>query len=54
MESRELGTIKGNLQTMETFAVLNLLMHPGASSCLKAHKTLEQEGTFACLFFLVL
>lgn len=53
-EPRELGTIAGNPQTMETFAVLNLLMHPGASSRLKAHKTLEQEGRFACLFFIVL
>lgn len=53
-EPRELGTVAGNPQTMETFAVLNLLRHPGASSCLKAHKMLERGGRFARLFFLVL
>lgn len=35
MEPRELGTIIGNPQTMETLAVLSLLLR---FSCLKAHK----------------
>lgn len=37
MKPRELGAITENPQTMETFAVLNFLMHPGNSSCLKGH-----------------
>lgn len=36
MEPRELGTITGNPQTTETFAVLNLLLR---FSFLKAHET---------------
>lgn len=36
IEPRELGTITANPQTMETSAVLNLLLR---FSCLKAHKT---------------
>lgn len=43
-----------NPHTRETAAVLRLLMHSWASSSLKAHKTLEQEGIFLCLFSIVL
>lgn len=51
MEPRELGTITRNPQTMETFAVLNLLLR---FSCLKAQKTLgtrREVFLFPSLYF---
>lgn len=37
MKPRQLGAITENPQTMETFAVLNFLMHPENSLCSKGH-----------------
>lgn len=51
MEPRELGTITGNPQTTETFAVLNLLLR---FSFLKAHETFgtrREVFLFASLYF---